>query len=169
MKRTRKHPGIGFTLLEALLASGVLAMAVAAILMPFTAGAHNEQNDARATLAVALAQEMMEEVLSQPFKVDKQGEVLGPEPGENKRTKFDTIDDYHGYTELDGEIVSLDERTVSEPAVVGLSRHVAVSYVYVAGQDTGGPPTFLRVTVEVKYRNQPLVTLSRLVYDVSDQ
>ena len=45
-----------------------------------------------------------------------------------------------------------------------LAREVKATYVYVAGQDTGGPPTFIRVTVTVKYRDNPNVTLTRLVY-----
>ncbi len=34
----------------------------------------------------------------------------------------------------------------------------------VSGQDTDEAPTFLRVTVEARYENTPLVTLTRLVY-----
>jgi type II secretory pathway pseudopilin PulG len=162
MTRRRRKRGPGFTLLEALLAAVVLAMAVTAITMPFTAGAQNEGFDARRTLAVSLAQEMMEETLTKPFDDPNGIMTPGPEPGETSRDKFDNIDDYHGYKEPAGCITSLDGSIISSPASVGLSREVTCTYVYVNGQSP--PPTFIRVVVVVKHKDQPLVTLTRLVY-----
>jgi hypothetical protein len=37
--------------------------------------------------------------------------------------------------------------------------------VYVTGQDSAQPPTFLCVTVIVRYKGDPLITLTRLVYN----
>ena len=166
MAETEKKSKKGFTLIEALLAAVVLSMAITAIVMPFTAGAQNEQNDARGTLAVALGQEMMEEILAKPFRDPQGSSEPGPEPGEQTRDLFDNIDDYNGYSEFDGEIVGFNGTAIDDPAAVGLSRQVSAAYVYVAGQETSEDATFIRIKVEVKYRGQPLVTLTRLVYEV---
>ena len=165
MKHPCKQHGEGFTLIEALLASTILAMAISAILMPFTAGAMNQQVDARRTLGVSLAQEMLEEILAKPFD-DPQGadSAPGPDGGESSRSRFDNIDDYHGYVEQEGGIVDFDGAVIEDPAAVGLSRHAWATYVYVDGQDVADPPTFIRVVVEIRYRNDPIVTLTRLIY-----
>lgn len=151
----------GFTLIEALLASAILAMVVMAIVMPFSAGIQNEGTDGRRTLALNLGQEMMEEVMTKPF-YDPAGVMTpGPESGETRAT-FNCIDDYHGLIEPDGQIKGFDGTTVTGAA--GLSRQVTAAYVYVSGQNTQIPPTFIRVTVEVRYMGQGLVVLSRLVF-----
>jgi len=164
MKTPRRQSERAFTLLEALLAAVILAMAVAAIAMPFTAGAQNEMADARRTLAVALAQDLMEEILAKPFYDDQGATTLGPDGGERSRAQFDNIDDYHGLTEAPGTIAGADGRIISDPAAVGLSRDVQVAYVYVSGQDTSKPATLVRVIVTVRYHGDPVVTLTRMVY-----
>ena len=166
MKRANRQTVTGFTLLEALLASVVLAMTVVAITMPFTAGARNEQVDARRTVAVSLAQEMMEEVLAQPFEDDQPvwARNPGPEPGETARSLFDNIDDYNGYEEPAGSISDLSGAVIDEATATDLSRHVTTSYVYVPGQDLGLPTNFIHVIVELKHRGQILTRFSRLVY-----
>jgi type II secretory pathway pseudopilin PulG len=164
MKGPQEKRGWGFTLLEALLAAVILAMAVTAITMPFTAAAQNEQFDARRTLAVTLAQEMMEEILTRAFDDPDGPSSPGPEPGETSRGRYDNIDDYNGLVEPSGCITSMDGKVISSPESVGLSRHVSAAYVYVSGQDTRVPPTFIRVTVTVKHKGQAIVTLIRLVY-----
>ena len=162
---SRRQFRIAFTLIEALLTAVVLAMAVTAILMPFNAGAQNEASDARRTLAVSLAQEMMEEILAKPFE-DPQGHAFspGPDGDERSRASFDNVDDYHNYNEPAGQIRSFDGAVIDEPAAVNLSRHVTATYVYVNGQDVSADPSFIRVVVEVRHRGVPIVTLTRLVY-----
>ncbi len=152
--------------MEALLASVVLAMAVTAIVMPFTVGAQNEQVDTRRTLAVSLAQELMEEILTKPF-FDPDGDSnVGPEPGESSRQQFDNADDYDGFAEAVGQIKSFDGRVIDGPAAVGLARQASAEYVYVSGQEMSEDPTFVRVVVLVKYRGDTLITLTRLVYAI---
>ncbi len=156
----------GFTLIEALLAIVVLAMAITAITMPFTVGAQNEQEDARRTLALSLAQEMMEEILAQPFEDPHGSSNPGPEAGESSRALFDNIDDYDGYVETDGNISDIDGEKMDDQTADGMSRHSSAEYVYVSGQDTSDDPTFIRVMVEIQYRGKPMVVLTRLVYSL---
>jgi len=154
----------GFTLIEALLASGVLAASIGAITCPFVAAAQNEQEDARRTVAIHLAQELMEEIIDRPFYDNDGFGASGPDLGEYTIDQFDNIDDFDGYT--DAGIYSEDiwePQVFNKPAAEGLTRHVTTAYAYVSGQDTSQSPTFIRVTVEVKYSGEPIVTLSRLV------
>jgi len=164
MRWPLRNPDGGFTLLEALLAAVILAMAITAITMPFTAGAQSQLEDARRTLAVNLAQEMMEEILAKPFADPQGASAPGPETGELSRALFDNIDDYHGYEEPAGAVADPYGQVINDPEAVWLSRHVTATYVYVSGQDVSAEPTFLRVQVEVRYKAQPVVNLTRLVY-----
>jgi len=153
-----KRPA-GITVLEALLATVVLAAAAATVIMPFAAGARCTAEDARLTVAVDLAEALMEEILSKPFS-----DPNGSEAGETGRSNWDDMDDYNGYSEGQGQISSFDGVAVDDSATVNLTRQATVQGVYVAGQDTGEDPTFLRITVEVKYRGETVVELSRLAY-----
>jgi len=148
----------GLTLLEALLAAAVLAAVVAAVIMPFAAGARCTAQDARSTLAVHLAEALMEEILAKPFSDPDGADV------EMDRAAFDDMDDYDQYTEAEGAIADMDGVVEDSPASVGLSREATVEAVYVAGQDVGEPATFRRITVQVRYRGEPIATLARLAY-----
>ena len=160
MTRTGGGKTRGLTLLEALLAAVVLAMAAGAILMPFTAGAQSLAQDARSTLAVNLAQDLMEEILTRAFKDPDTAsdDALG-------RANWDDVSDYNGFAEGEWAIACLDGTRVTDAAAVGLSRRVRVESFYVTGQSQGGPPTFLKVTVEILYRGEVIVSLKRLVYE----
>ena len=166
--RTGQSAG-GFTLLEALLAATILAMAVAAITVPFVSAAQNERIDRQQTLAVALAQEIMEDILAEAFEDEDPTYARnpGPDPGEETRILFDNIDDYDGYEEGPGSIIDVEGQIVDDPDAAGMSRCVAAQYVYVTGQDLSFPTDFIRVIVEVKYRQQTIARLTRLVYDTS--
>ena len=164
----------GFTLAEALLASAVLAMVVTAITIPYSAAARNDVANARLTVASGLAQELMEEILSKPYAdpdLDGSGpegragaDDVGPDTGESERALFDNIDDYNGFFEAAGSIRDARDNLVSDPAATGLSREAFAGYVHVSGQSGFEDPEFVRVTVEIKFENQPVATLTRLVY-----
>ena len=152
--------------MEALIAAAVLAMAITAITMPFTVGAQNELADSRRTLAVSLAQELMEEILNKPFSDPQGASNPGPEADEHSRSEFDNVDDYDGFVDLAGNIADSAGTIIDEPASVGLSRQAFATYVYISGQDASNDPTFIRVIVEICYQDQVVITLTRLVYAV---
>lgn len=183
MAKNGRHPGRGFTLIEALLASVILAGAVIGITVPFSAGARSEQEDARKTLATALAMEMIEEIMTKSW-VDGGGNAgPGPEPQEKKlpHGQFDCVDDYDGLSEAAGQITSCKGEVLTGVAAVGLSRNVSATYVLVSEQQggsgnngngkkknaSGTTTSFLSVVVEVKYMGQPCVRLTRLLYSGS--
>ena len=163
MRRIARH-NTGLTLIESLMAIGLLAVCITAITTPFTAAAQNEVEDARRTIAAGLAREMMEEILAVDF-YDPDGPSLpGPESDETDRSNFDNFDDYDGYTEADGAICGLDGTVMEDPASEGLSRSVTVDYVYVYGQSGAASPTFVRISVVVRQNGHDVANVVRLVY-----
>ncbi len=153
------------------MASVILALTVSAAVMPFTCGMRNQQVESRQTVAVSLAEDLMEEIILKPFEEPGDGDEtvelesnFGPDGGELSREDFSAIDDYDGYTEPDGQVLDPAGDIITDPVVAGISRHVTISYVYLPGQDVGESPTFFRIAVEVRYNNQPAVTLTRLVH-----
>jgi hypothetical protein len=149
---------------EATAAVAVLAIAAVAIIMPFTTGAAHEREQTCRTLAASLASELTERILALPFEDPDQASSPGPETGETSEDLYDNIDDYHGYAQPIEPLRAPDGTVLDDPAAAGMTRTAACEYVYVSGQDTGQPPTFIRVTVEVRRRGDPMVSFSRLVY-----
>ncbi len=155
----RKPFAAGFTLMEALIASVILAMTISAVTTPFVAAARNQQADLELTVAVSYAQELMEEMLSKPFADPQGGGSVGPELDETTRAAFDNVDDYNEYS----DIVTAEAGSISGAT---FTRSVSAVYVYVSGQDTTLAPSFVRVTVQIHDRdNRQITSLSRLVYD----
>lgn len=116
----------GFTLMEAMIAMTVLALSVAAIAQAITAGHAQTADSLHRAKAVALAEAMMEEVLSKPYLEPDGSPVLvpGPEAGETGRALFDNMDDYHNFQAgvLDAAGVSYGNE------YAGFTRAVTVSY-----------------------------------------
>jgi MSHA pilin protein MshD len=94
----------GFTLLECLVASALLAFTVAALTQAVTAGQWTTLLGLRALRATALAEALMEEVLSKPYNDPNGASTAGPESGETSRSLYDNADDYHGFTETAGNL-----------------------------------------------------------------
>ena len=164
--RRTSRAAAGLTLLESLLAAVLLAAAVSSIVWPFAVCARNDQVADRSTVAGALVQEMIEEILAQPFDDPQGATELGPESDENGREDFDNVDDYHGYREDAGQITCFDGQTVTGPAAAGLSRSVRAEYAYVQGQDEGAEPSFVAVTVTVCHGGTAVAEATRLIYRV---
>ncbi len=147
------------------MAAGLLAISITAITMPFTAAAMAEMEDAKRTIASALAREMMEEILALDY-YDPDGPTLpGPESDEMSRSDFDNLDDYDGYTEPAGEVRGLGGTIIDDPAARSLSRTVTATYGYVDGQPIEESPTFVSIHVVVQSDGVDMVEIVRLVYD----
>jgi hypothetical protein len=153
-------------MVEAMIASGILLMGVLSMTYPFTAAARNERADARGTLSVVLAQEMMEEVLCKRYADEEAGSVFGPDANDTARSLYDSYNDYNGYYEAAGNVRNFQGITCSDPLAANLSRSVAVSNVYVPGQDANLPCNFQLIRVTVWEGNVAIVSLPRLAYFV---
>lgn len=145
--RSSRRPS-GFTLLEVLIASSILAFATLGLVQAVSAGQAQTIDALRRARATALAEAMVEEVLSKPY-ADPQGEVtLGPDAGESARGDFDNLDDYHGFSEAAGALADSAGTLYPQP-FQRFERSVAVQADTVSVPALGGGLDGLRVTVTV--------------------
>jgi prepilin-type N-terminal cleavage/methylation domain-containing protein len=155
----------GFSLVEAMMAVVVLGIAAAGVLLPFVSGAAVQAEGAHRTLAAELAGDLMEQILRLPFHDpnDVTSYNLGPDAGD-----LDNIDDYHGYTELQGQVKDVDGAVfaVTDSRYANFSRSVTCEYHAMWPQPAPGSPAecdFISVTVQVSYSGKEMVTIVRLV------
>lgn len=158
----------GFTLAEAMMAVVVLGIAAASVLLPFMSGAAVRAEGINRTLAARLASDLMEQILRLPFHDpnDETSYSLGPESGD-----FDNIDDYHGYTEPQGQVKDADGKLFSDfpdndSRYDNFSRNVTCEYHAMSPQPVPGSNeecNFISVTVYVNYCGKQMATIVRLV------
>jgi type II secretory pathway pseudopilin PulG len=93
----------GFTLLEALVAIALVAMCGAAVLWGLQSGVQNAQAALEQTIALGLAQQLMDEILGAKYCADLNNPYetrLGCsswEAGGQGRERYNDIDDYNGF------------------------------------------------------------------------
>jgi len=133
----------GFTLAEAMMATVVLGIAAAGVLLPFASGARVRAEGVRRTLGAKLAGDLMEQIVNTPF--------------EQIVTKYD------GYSEPQGQVKDSAGIVFTDATYANFSRDVSCDYVYVPQQSGVGQPNFIRVTVQVYYRGRPIASINRLV------
>ncbi len=100
MQQSSRQPG-GFTMLEVLIASSILSFAVLAVVQAVSVAQNQTYEALHNQRATSLIEAFLEEATSKPY-LDPQGTTTtGPDSGENTRSAYDNIDDYHNFT-LDG-------------------------------------------------------------------
>ncbi len=145
MKRTSGKKTGGFTLAEAMIATVVLGIAAAGVLMPFVAGARTRAEGQRRTLAAKLASDLTERIVA---------------------TDFDLIVSAYGsYTEDQGQVKDMTGAIFSDPVYANYSRTAQCADVYVE-PESGDPeiePVFIRAAVKVYYKGAEVASVSRLI------
>lgn len=161
MSNSVRHRGL--TLVECLLASAVLALAVVAVTQAVVAGQMQTAEALRRARALGLGEALTDEVLRLPYT-----DPDGP-GGEVGRENFDNLEDFNGFSEAAGAL--RDARGTSNPASLydapfqEFSRTVSVvpanggSGVSVTG--FGNPLLGLMVTVTVQDAAGEKWTLTR--------
>ena len=138
----------GFTLLEVLIASSILAFTTLALVQAVSAGQSQTLDALRRARGTALAEAMLEEVLSKPY-ADPQGETtIGPDTGESARADFDNLDDYHGLSEAADAIADADGVVYPQP-YQRYTRQVTVESETLDIAALGGARQGMRITVTV--------------------
>lgn len=136
----------GFTLVEAMVAVFVLAIAAAGVLLPFVSGAAVQAEGGRMTLGAELAAGKMEQIINTPFD--------------------DIISNYN-YTEPQGGVIDLTTNPkvpFTDPRYANFSRKVTCQYAVAPPQtEPRAKYNFILVTVQVDYRGKNVATLKRLV------
>jgi type II secretory pathway pseudopilin PulG len=127
----------GFTLAEAIMATVVLGIAAAGVLLPFSSGARVRTEGVRMTLAVKLASDLMEEIVNTDFN-----QII---------TKYGT------YTDTMSEF--------TDPMYANFSRGASCGAVDVPISQ-GFYSTnveFILATAWVKYNGREIVSVKRLI------
>jgi len=125
------------------MATVVLGIAAAGVLLPFTSGARVRAEGLRRTLAAKLASDLMEQILNTPFE--------------------QIVTSYNGYSEPQGQIKDATGAVFKDPSYAKFSRDVSCAEVYMPQQSGVELPNFIRVTVRVYYSGRPIATIYRLV------
>lgn len=159
----RREPG--FTLTEAMVALSVLGLAVGAALAPITAAVQQKHRAARQTVAVMLAEQMIEECIARQRWSFDEGTTatLGPQADETTRYLYDERVDYHDVVETASQIAMLSGKQMPTADFNHFRRELWAQQFYLPGQYTGYPKDVLMLTVRVYDGDQELATLSRLV------
>jgi len=133
----------GFSLAEAMIATVVLGIAAAGVLLPFTSGARVQVEGIRRTLGAKLAADLMEEIIN---------------------TSFDQIiTSYDGYTEPQGQVKDASGTVFTGSNYANFSRDVSCEYVYMPQENGATEPEFIRATVRVYHSGKQLADVNRLI------
>lgn len=142
VKNNRKAPR-GFTLAEAMMATVILGIAAAGVLLPFTTGEAMRAEGRRRTLGVKLASDLVEEIINVPFD--------------------QIVADYDGYAEPQGQVKDATGTVFTDSNYAKLSRIASCEYVYVPQQSGAAAPQFIRITVNVYYSGKQIAVVNRLI------
>lgn len=137
------------TLVEAVLASVILAISVGAIAQAVIAGQMQTYVAMQSRRGVELAEALADEVLRLPYEDPNGPSAPGPEAGESSRSSFDNADDYHGFSESAGAVAG-PAGTVYPSSYRDFSRSVTAAYgsVSVTGFADAVPGLTVTVTVQ---------------------
>ncbi len=135
-----------FTLAEAMIATVVLGIAAAGVLLPFTSGAAVQAEGMRRTLGAKLANDLMQEIVNTPFNQIVAG--------------------YGAFSEAQGQVKDAGGVVFTDSNYTMLSRNVSCQYVTVPQQPPQSEPEkcdFIHVTVRVYYSGKEIASINRLV------
>jgi Tfp pilus assembly protein PilV len=133
----------GLTLAEAMLATVILGIAAAGVLLPFAGGAKVRTEGVQRTLAAKLSADLMEEIISAPFD--------------------QIITTYDGYAELQGQVRDASGVVFEGSNYANFSRDVVCEQVYVPQESGGGQSKFIRANVRIYYNGDEITNISRLI------
>ncbi|MEM7625281.1 MAG: prepilin-type N-terminal cleavage/methylation domain-containing protein [Planctomycetota bacterium] len=159
---SRPHPDAGFSLIEVMFATAVLALIVAGLTQTVVSGQAHTYNALHEGRALSLGEALMDEVLTLGY-TDPDGDTTpGPDSGETTRDTFDALDDYHGYTEAAGALT--DPAGVAYPELhQKFERSVTAEYDTVNVAVFGGSRNVINITVTVAEPGRRSWTITRSV------
>jgi len=133
----------GFSLVEAMVATVVLGIAAAGVLLPFTSGVTVRAEGMRRTLGAKLAGDLMEEIVN---------------------TDFDqVVSSFGGYAEVQGQVKKIGGALFPDSDYVNFSRNASCIYVYVQQESGTGQSRFILATVRVYYGGREIAIINRLI------
>ena len=152
----------GFTLIEVLIASAILATTAAAVANAIMAGQMLTYEALHNQRASALTEALIEEILVLPY-IDPDGDVVaGPDAGESARSDFDAADDFHGFSESAGSLADAAGTLLPE-GYQRFSRSVTAVYESQTVSGFSDPIPGLTVQVSVQDQQSATWTLTRFI------
>lgn len=136
-----KNPN-GFTLAEAMIATVILGIAAAGILLPFTSGQVVRAEGVHRTLGAKLAADLMEKIVNTPFNQIVAG---------------------YNYSEPKGQVKDSAGVVFTDLNYANFSRDVSCSEVYVPQESGTGQSKFILATVRVYYNGKQIAIINRLI------
>ena len=133
----------GFSLAEAIMATVVLSIAAAGVLLPFVSGAAVQAEGVHRTLAAKLASDLMEEITATPFA--------------------QVVDSYDAYTEPQGQVKDANGVVFADSRYGSFSIEVSCEYVYVPQESATRVPEFILATVRIYYNGRQITVINRLI------
>jgi type II secretory pathway pseudopilin PulG len=116
----------GFSLVEAMVSAGIVGVMLVASVNLLSSAARTRVADGNRRTGGLLAQQLVSEILTQPYKdPDSLNLLFGPELGESLRTDFDDVDDYKNYMEKPPK----DHNGLTIPGYDQWKRKVKVAWV----------------------------------------
>ena len=134
------------------MATVVLGIAAAGVLLPFTGGAAVRAEGTRRTLAAKLAADLVEQIISIPFE---ELEQIIADPGDGSYVDY--------VIEEQGHVKDAGGTEFTDPSYANFSRTATCEYVYMPQESEAADPRFILVTVRVYYSGRPIATANRLV------
>ena len=162
--RWRPRRRAAFTLVESLIASVVLAVAVVGISGTLAATYQQSRSQVAAAEATQLGRQLMEEISAKPFAVPpgSANNAAGWSAGNANRATYDDVSDYHGYNDVSTNLRTLGGATQSFGTAGPYARSVAVANGPVpVGHVSANPADFKRVTVTVTRPNGDPIVLTK--------
>ena len=132
-----------FTLAEAMMATVVLGIAAAGVLLPFTSGTAVRAEGMRRTLGAKLASDLMQEIVNTPFNQIVAG--------------------YGAFSEAQGQVKDAGGVVFTDSNYAMFSRDSICNYVYVTQESGTGVAKYILVTVRVYYSGKEIAIINRLV------
>jgi len=132
-----------FTLAEAMIATVVLGIAAAGVLLPFTSGAAVRAEGMRRTLGAKLASDLMQEIVNTPFN--------------------QIVAAYGTFSEAQGQVKDAGGIVFTDSNYAMFSRDSMCNYVYVSQESGTGVAKFILITVRVYYSGKEIAIINRLV------
>ncbi len=140
----------GFSLAEAMIATVVLAIAAAGLLLPFTSGLAVRAEGQHRTLGAKLAADLMERIVNTPF--------------DQLADKIAASDDWvYTDSESQGQVTDADENVFTDPAYTNFSRDVSCEYMVMPQEAGTTDAGFILATVRVCYKGREVAVINRLI------
>ncbi len=142
MKRKTYYKQCGFSFAEVMLATVILGIVAASILVPFTSGAAIQAEGRHRTLGTNLACDIIEEIVNTPF---------------------DQIVDTYNFTEDQDEVHDANGTKFTDRIYGRFSRTVQCQYIYMPQEQALVAEKFILATVTVSYAGSEVATVYRLI------